>query len=1566
MVKRYFRKYAMSLLACLLLFTTLPQGMGLADGLEASRFKDLPANHWAGDAMRRWTELGVIQGYGDGTVRPNENVSRAQFAAIMNRMLGLQGATTEPIADAPSATWYGREMAKAVKAGYLMLDGERKSDPHKSLSRAEAALAFEILFNFGHAKHESGYMFTDVGSLNPQTVEAIGALAASGYVQGYGDGTFRPDRAMTRAELVAIVDRMIGLLANEAGERTGGDVASNAIVARAGVILKDSVIDGNLYITEGIGTGEVTLQRITVKGTTYINGGRVVNLNDSRLSGVEVNATDGKERTLHIAGHIGKLVLNGKTKVVLADGAVVSELIVNEQAQGTIIEGSGNIDSLINHAQHVYWNGKAVTSGQNESPGKTPGAASSGSGSSGSSGGSGGGGGGSPQRPMWTLVWSDEFEGAEIDRGKWTFDIGNGEGGWGNNELEYYTDRPENVKVENGALVITARKEAYEGFDYTSTRIKTKGKYSQKYGKFEIRAKAPAGKGYWPAIWMMPEHDAYGTWASSGEIDIMEGWGSMPHKVGGTIHYGGNWPNNTYSGKEYEFPNGGTIEDYHVYSIEWEPGEIRWYVDGQLYSTQNDWYSRSLYQPANNTYPAPFDQPFHLIMNLAIGGHFDGNPDDSTLFPKTMEIDYVRMYELTGRPYREPKPPVIPKEDLPPNAKMPLPDGNLVYNGSFDEDEPDVPNLDDVPNTDYWRLFRGEGGAGSVQIDRIGDANYLKMNIASPGTQPYSVQLLQDVSVAKGRYYQLSFDAKTTSARDIGVKVTGGEARGFAAYSPSSTLSLTGEFNRYELQFQMKQDTDIAARIEFNAGLNGDPVWIGNVRMEEIDGIEYDRDAPKTPLSGDGNHIYNGTFDQGDPDRMTYWHVYADSGAEATASVSEAERRLRLNIANPGDGSKQSVRLSQKGLYLIEGQDYKLTFDASATTDRTIEIELASKDGMTSYGKQTVALDPSFAPRTASFSMPNATDREAQIVFHLGGAKGTVTMDNIKLIRTSAYYDPELEFYPLVNGGFDRGLESWEVIAVDGAIAGSVVDGEAKLQIANRGSAPHGNLMIQSGLKLASGIDYILEFDARSTANRKMQVTVENAGYFRYFDQIVDLTKDMKRYRFEFRMTRDETVDLKFLLGKIAGDPDLNAHDLFLDNVVLEVKDAPVQRPPALYAEPASAGRPIAITFADREEWRQAVTKVKINGTALQTGEYQLQEGVLTFAADCFPEPGTYTVAVEAEGYAHARVKQTIIAESGNLIRNGDWSGGNEHWSHWAGNGGASVFTVEDGAAKLDITAIGTENWTTQLFQEGIPLQAGKTYELRFKAWSTADRPIRVEFTNTSPVQDAKFDITGDRQLVYTRQFTAAQNVSLKLNFCVGNVVNGAKATPDERHAVYFDDVELTEVDGGGTNPDPVEGWIEVGDNAIENGTFDSGLDGWKTHNQGDYEEWAGDANITADNGQAKVEIAAEGWDWWHIQFYQEPVSVTSGTYKIAFDMRSDYSRPIYVELVDSGAPKQTFTVDQTMKTYEAIIRVGNDGSYKFMFGFGRNDSDAVLPVPYNIDIDNIKLVRVERDGSGI
>jgi beta-glucanase (GH16 family) len=184
--------------------------------------------------------------------------------------------------------------------------------------------------------------------------------------------------------------------------------------------------------------------------------------------------------------------------------------------------------------------------------------------------------------------------------------------------------------------------------------MKTRGFFSQKYGRFEFRAKLPSGKGYWPALWLMPAKSAYGGWAASGEIDVMEIRGDDPATVLGTIHYGGRSPHNAHSnGPQFHFPPGqSAASDFHVYAVDWTTNAIKWSVDGHVYETQTNWWSASdsADLTRRNPYPAPFDQPFYIILNLAIGGNFDGNPDAATVFPGEMQVDYVRAYQETPGP----------------------------------------------------------------------------------------------------------------------------------------------------------------------------------------------------------------------------------------------------------------------------------------------------------------------------------------------------------------------------------------------------------------------------------------------------------------------------------------------------------------------------------------------------------------------------------------------------------------------------------------------------------------------------------------------------------------------------------------------------------------------------------------------------------------------------------------------------------------------------------------------------------------------------------------------------
>ena len=237
-----------------------------------------------------------------------------------------------------------------------------------------------------------------------------------------------------------------------------------------------------------------------------------------------------------------------------------------------------------------------------------------------------------------TVIWEDNFDGNSLDETKWNYQNGDGcaEGicGWGNGELQTY--KSENIVVSNGTLKITAKKERNRGSQYSSGRINSRNKGDFTYGRFEASIKLPQGEGLWPAFWMLPTDELYGSWPQSGEIDIMEFITSQPDEVLGYIHYGDLYPGNQSQGNTYKLKNDLFTNDFHEFAIEWEPGEIRWYVDGILFSTKT---------PEDLApYNWPFDKNFHLLLNLAVGGNLGGDVNDNSL-PATMEVDYVRVYD---------------------------------------------------------------------------------------------------------------------------------------------------------------------------------------------------------------------------------------------------------------------------------------------------------------------------------------------------------------------------------------------------------------------------------------------------------------------------------------------------------------------------------------------------------------------------------------------------------------------------------------------------------------------------------------------------------------------------------------------------------------------------------------------------------------------------------------------------------------------------------------------------------------------------------------------------------
>lgn len=420
-----------------------------------------------------------------------------------------------------------------------------------------------------------------------------------------------------------------------------------------------------------------------------------------------------------------------------------------------------------------------------------------------------------PTLDGYNLLWSDEFDGESMDESKWDYDPH--EPGWTNNELQEYTTSTDNVFVRDGKMVLKAIKTEKDGKDYyTSGKIKGQNKTDFTYGKVVVSAKTPEGQGLWPAIWMMPQDESYyGQWPKCGEIDIMEVLGNDTKTSYSTIHYGE--PHAEQQGT-IEAKDGESFSDtFHEYSVEWEPGEMRFYTDDELVLTVNDWFT-AVQGEDEKPYPAPFDQPFFVQMNLAVGGDWPGNPDDTTDFDKAeFEIDYVRVYQKDSYDTNVSKPEVEYREALE--------DGNYIYNGDFAEAE-------DLTDDTDWKFLLFNGGEGAAEIKD----NMIVISSENAGTEDYSVQLVQpELPVIKGHTYRVTFDAKADEARDLIVCVSAPTA-GWIRYLQDTTQDITTDWQTYTYEFTSNEKDDNNGRLEFNMGNHGftQTVYITNVRYEDI------------------------------------------------------------------------------------------------------------------------------------------------------------------------------------------------------------------------------------------------------------------------------------------------------------------------------------------------------------------------------------------------------------------------------------------------------------------------------------------------------------------------------------------------------------------------------------------------------------------------------------------------------------------------------------------------------------------------------------------------------------
>ncbi|MDO5519249.1 MAG: carbohydrate binding domain-containing protein [bacterium] len=1019
---------------------------------------------------------------------------------------------------------------------------------------------------------------------------------------------------------------------------------------------------------------------------------------------------------------------------------------------------------------------------------------------------------GTEETKDWQLVWSDEFTGNTLDQTKWGYMVGTGaeygNDGWGNSEAEYYTDG-ENAEVKDGKLVITAKKTGdnagkYGGKPYTSTRLWTKGNsgcvengkneagteggqalFAKKYGRFEAAISLPEGTGYWPAFWMMPAYDKYGAWATSGEIDIMEARGRVTNSVGGTIHYGDVWPNNKYNGGTYT-KDDFTTSGEHVYALEWEPGEMRWYVDNELYYKTGDWYSKSSNNADDYTYGAPFDQPFYIMLNLAVGGTYDEGQLDQTIDGGQMKVDYVRVYDLVGKDgtvgqYNENVAPSTTKVGELLGGQV----GDNLTSSSLKNINKVVDDYD-KNSTNGWDLLALTGFGGDASASDADDA--AKITIANGGSQTYSVQLTHKLPLTYGYTYQVSFKAKADAARTASVKL--GQAGGsFAAYTDTFIPELTTDWKTYTYTFDMKSKTDKNCRLEINMGQNTSSVYLKDIQVVSTGTTKIaGENEAKEPLAN-GQHVYNGTFDQGNKvndlgsmTRLKYWNV---ENTDATVDASSRE----VKMVSTGD--KKST-LKQVGIQMLKKDSYRLSFDARSEQASTLGVKMMSSDG-TSYLNEATKLSNQMSTYTYEFTVDDKGDTMGQLVFELENNNIPVYLDNVSVIRTT---DHNVDYsgvkcYLIGNGKFEAGTSSWE--AYQSNMGVDQVDGANQLWIAAAKSANNYDMMLLNrDLAFKSGLSYTLKFKAKTTGSTNQPLTVRiqrDTDWASLLDQEVTVNSEWKEYEYEFKPSYDDNFNLKFLLSGVTENCNFNFKD-----IELYVTNKPVAEAAYLYdAGETLAGQDVTIPYVNKQGWDENKTiSYYVNDQLVDADKVTLDRKNKTITIDksLFGEANAYTIKATAPEYDMTNtVTHTVLDKSGNLVTNGDFSKGVTAWNSYFTNG-CGNFSVENEEAKVNFTWHEGQTWDLQLYQEGIKLKAGKKYSISFKAKSTIARDIAIEFPTAVPFQTASLT---EKYQQFNYEYTPAQDISAKINFLLGNV-NGV-SNQDNPHIIYFDDVVIKEAE---------------------------------------------------------------------------------------------------------------------------------------------------------------------------
>jgi beta-glucanase (GH16 family)/uncharacterized protein YjdB len=670
---------------------------------------------------------------------------------------------------------------------------------------------------------------------------------------------------------------------------------------------------------------------------------------------------------------------------------------------------------------------------------------------------------------------------------------------------------------------------------YTSGRISTQNLKTFTYGRFEVRAKVPNGQGYLPAFWLMAnDENVYGQWPRCGEIDCMEVMGQDTNKLYGTIHYGNPHAESqgTYTIKDGEKS---FSDDFHTFTCDWEPGKITWYVDGKKYHEESNWHSTTEGQ-GTLTYPAPFDQPFYIILNLAVGGSWVGNPNETTNFKNNpFVVDYVRVYQKDSYDENVTRPEVKFEPTNEPDES-----GNYIKNSTFAEAE-------DLTDDTNWKFITALDGAATAEIKD----NSMVIKTEKAGTVDYSVQLVQaNVPFEKGATYEVSFDAQASENRKMNVDVKAPD-RGYQSYMKTLVPELTTEMKHFSTQFVMKADSDVNGRLEFNMGNAGSgDIVLKNVVVRKTAEPDPNAKEEKTILAN-GSCIYNGSFQEG-KNHLGYWDITPEGADIKVTGLSDGRR-----LVTEG----KSVTISQSDLAFKEGTAYALSFDAYAQNGATVVATVGGNTYKVNVEAGNEKKDYVVKiPATAKF-----TDKTVSLKI-----EGAISLDNVKMVEDAK----------IKNGSFNDSLSGYEVYVDSAAKATVVVDSLKEnnaldVTVDDTGADDWRIQIKQNNVLLEKGKKYKLSYEAKSTIDRKIRVVMQGGAalgwpvYSEHSDDqdandgIVTLTSEYQKFTEEFIMT--EETDAKAFLSICLGNVDgqiTDQHRIVIDNISLVEVENPTPENP--------------------------------------------------------------------------------------------------------------------------------------------------------------------------------------------------------------------------------------------------------------------------------------------------------------------------------------------------------------------------------------------------------------------